>query len=261
MTMEVPASLAARPLLADQRPFRPADAPSSWSRSCPLLSPSERLQSLSGALRPCRADRGRQRPRSPSLHRQRLRPGQRLLLTDAADSPGNAGKLIGPPASPLGGHSGTLAQAGFTRLAAGVPGKPLRRCSRPGQSRTPRNTRRGNAGEDPAHCCRGRRLRQRHDGTCQRWLGRPRRRPHERERPGVQFPNPEISTALDGEPRPPPPLHYLHSERLEGPLVGRARLRLTSRTRRAKWSMRGKVTGSRPYRQNQRIESVTTELP
>src|SRR5512132_3309600 len=33
------------------------------------------------------------------------------------------------------------------------------------------------------------------------------------------FPDPEISTALDGEPRPLRALHYLHSERLEGPLV------------------------------------------
>jgi hypothetical protein len=33
------------------------------------------------------------------------------------------------------------------------------------------------------------------------------------------FPDPEISTALDGEPRPLRALHYLHSERLEGLLV------------------------------------------
>ena len=33
------------------------------------------------------------------------------------------------------------------------------------------------------------------------------------------FPDPEISTALDREPRPLRALHYLHSERLEGPLV------------------------------------------
>ena len=33
------------------------------------------------------------------------------------------------------------------------------------------------------------------------------------------FPDPEISTALDGEPGPPRALHYLHSERLEGPFV------------------------------------------
>jgi hypothetical protein len=36
---------------------------------------------------------------------------------------------------------------------------------------------------------------------------------------GFPFPDPEISTALDGEPRPLRALHYLHSERLEGPLV------------------------------------------
>jgi hypothetical protein len=36
---------------------------------------------------------------------------------------------------------------------------------------------------------------------------------------GFPFPDPEISTALDGEARPPRALHYLHSERLEGPLV------------------------------------------
>ena len=50
--------LAARPLLADQRPFRPADAPSSWSRSCPSqLRPSgcDRV----GRTPPSRADRGR----------------------------------------------------------------------------------------------------------------------------------------------------------------------------------------------------------
>ena len=60
---------------------------------------------------------------------------------------------------------------------------------------------------------------------------------------GFPFPDPEISAALDGEPRPLRTLHYLHSERLEGLLV-EVRLRLTSRTRRAKWSMRGSVTGS-----------------
>src|SRR5204862_2629146 len=32
---------------------------------------------------------------------------------------------------------------------------------------------------------------------------------------GFPFPDPEISTALDGEPRPPRALHYLDSERLE----------------------------------------------
>jgi catechol 2,3-dioxygenase-like lactoylglutathione lyase family enzyme len=36
---------------------------------------------------------------------------------------------------------------------------------------------------------------------------------------GFPFLDPEISTALDGEPRPPRALHYLHSERLEGLLV------------------------------------------
>jgi len=36
---------------------------------------------------------------------------------------------------------------------------------------------------------------------------------------GFPFPDPEISTALDGEPRSPRALHYLHSERLEGPFV------------------------------------------
>ena len=36
---------------------------------------------------------------------------------------------------------------------------------------------------------------------------------------GIPFLDPEISTALDGEPRPPRALHYLHSERLEGLLV------------------------------------------
>ncbi len=36
---------------------------------------------------------------------------------------------------------------------------------------------------------------------------------------GFPFPDPEISTALDGEPRPLRALHYLHSERLEGLLV------------------------------------------
>ena len=36
---------------------------------------------------------------------------------------------------------------------------------------------------------------------------------------GFPFPDPEISTALDGEPRPLRTLHYLHSERLEGLLV------------------------------------------
>jgi hypothetical protein len=36
---------------------------------------------------------------------------------------------------------------------------------------------------------------------------------------GFPFPDPEISTALDGESRPLRTLHYLHSERLEGLLV------------------------------------------
>src|SRR5512132_2595908 len=36
------------------------------------------------------------------------------------------------------------------------------------------------------------------------------------------FPDPEISTALDSEPRPLRALHYLHAERLEGLLVERA---------------------------------------
>jgi hypothetical protein len=36
---------------------------------------------------------------------------------------------------------------------------------------------------------------------------------------GFPFLDPEISAALDGEPRPPRALHYLHSERLEGLLV------------------------------------------
>jgi hypothetical protein len=36
---------------------------------------------------------------------------------------------------------------------------------------------------------------------------------------GVPFPDPEISTALDGEPGPLRALHDLHSERLEGLLV------------------------------------------
>ena len=39
---------------------------------------------------------------------------------------------------------------------------------------------------------------------------------------GFPFPDPEISTALDGEPRPLRALHYRHSERLEGPLVEHA---------------------------------------
>jgi hypothetical protein len=36
---------------------------------------------------------------------------------------------------------------------------------------------------------------------------------------GFPFPDPEVSTALDGEPRPLRALHHLHSERLEGLLV------------------------------------------
>jgi hypothetical protein len=36
---------------------------------------------------------------------------------------------------------------------------------------------------------------------------------------GFPFPDPEISTALDGEPTPLRALHYVHSERLEGLLV------------------------------------------
>src|SRR5205823_10294948 len=36
---------------------------------------------------------------------------------------------------------------------------------------------------------------------------------------GIPLLDPEIPTALDGEPRPPRALHYLHSERLEGLLV------------------------------------------
>ncbi len=36
---------------------------------------------------------------------------------------------------------------------------------------------------------------------------------------GLPFPDPEISTALDGESRPLELLHYRHSERLEGMLV------------------------------------------
>ena len=36
---------------------------------------------------------------------------------------------------------------------------------------------------------------------------------------GFPLPDPEISTALDGEARAPRALHYLHSERLEGLLV------------------------------------------
>ena len=36
---------------------------------------------------------------------------------------------------------------------------------------------------------------------------------------GFPFPDPEISTALDGEPRPLRALHYLHSERREGLLI------------------------------------------
>src|SRR4029077_4252883 len=36
---------------------------------------------------------------------------------------------------------------------------------------------------------------------------------------GFPFPDPEISTALDGEPGPLRALHYLHSERLESLLV------------------------------------------
>jgi hypothetical protein len=39
---------------------------------------------------------------------------------------------------------------------------------------------------------------------------------------GFPFPDPEIPTALDGEPRPPRALHDRHSERLEGPLVEHA---------------------------------------
>src|SRR5438477_3625008 len=45
---------------------------------------------------------------------------------------------------------------------------------------------------------------------------------------GFPFLDPEISTALDCEPRPPRALHYLHSERLEGLLVeGAAASRVT----------------------------------
>ena len=36
---------------------------------------------------------------------------------------------------------------------------------------------------------------------------------------GFPFPDPEISTALDGKPKPRRALHYVHSERLEGLLV------------------------------------------
>ena len=80
------------------------------------------------------------------------------------------------------------------------------------------NTRRGNAGED-------RRALSRPPASTsgsvksERWLGRLQRRPHERERPGYPFPDPEISTALDGEPRTLRALQYLHSERLEGLFV------------------------------------------
>jgi hypothetical protein len=39
---------------------------------------------------------------------------------------------------------------------------------------------------------------------------------------GFPFPDPEISTPLDSEPRPLRALHYLHPERLEGLLVEHA---------------------------------------
>ena len=56
-----------------------------------------------------------------------------------------------------------------TWLAAGGPrGRPLRRCFRRVNDERCVATRRGNAGEDPARRCRGRRLRQRRGGTCRR---------------------------------------------------------------------------------------------
>src|SRR5262249_3823926 len=63
--------------------------PSARSWSCPArLHP--RSCNHVGRAAPGRADRGRQRPRSPSLHRERLRPDQGLSLTDAAPWPGAA---------------------------------------------------------------------------------------------------------------------------------------------------------------------------
>ena len=141
----------------------------------------------------------------------------------------------------------TLAQRASRgwQLAVSVEDRS-RRCSRRRLiGRTLRNTRRGNAVRRPgAPLSRPPASTSGAGGTCRRWLGRLRRRPHERERPGFPFLDPEIcATALDGEPRPPRALHYLHSERLEGLLVEACWLRLSSRTRRAKWSMRGSVTG------------------
>jgi hypothetical protein len=52
----------------------------------PSSLPSGRRHRV-GRTPPGRANRGRQRSRSPSLHRQRLRPDQGLPLTDAAARP------------------------------------------------------------------------------------------------------------------------------------------------------------------------------
>ena len=114
--------VAARPLLADQRPVRPPDAPTARSRSRPpRLGPSgcDRIERAAAG----RADGGRQRPRSPSLRRQRLRPDQGLPLTDAAARPGTS---LGPTGYPMRraaqGHSRTLAQAsGTTRTRSREP--------------------------------------------------------------------------------------------------------------------------------------------
>ena len=89
ITMEVPASCGS-PTSGRSETFSSCRRTVVVESVVPFSAPSERLQSRRRTP-PSRADRGRQRPRSPSLHRQRLRADQRLLLTDAADSPGNAG--------------------------------------------------------------------------------------------------------------------------------------------------------------------------
>ena len=58
-------------------------------------------------------------------------------------------------------------------------------------------------------------------------VGRGERHMHGSGR-GIPFADPEISAALDGEPRSERALHHLHAERLEGPLVeGTAALQVT----------------------------------
>ena len=88
--------------------------------------------------------------------------------------------------------------------------------------------------EDPAIRCRGRRLRQQRGGTCQRLLDPLRRRPHERERPGVPLPRSRNlhrprwrAQAPERSPLPP-----LRTDR--GPARRNCGRRRTSRTRRAK---------------------------